>query len=139
MNHKDEIDSFLGETIKKAGLQSPSHSFVANVMTKVLVNETKKSGVIDWELIIPVLSIVASTATIIAIFPSFFLQLFSMAGFDSLAGSIHALFENFKVVITTSGANLPVVITTVLSIASLLLLDKIMAGVQRFRTYFLSV
>lgn len=139
MKHKDEIDGFLDETFKKAGLQSPSYSFVSNVMEKVRVTEVKKSRLFDWDLIIPVVSIVVSTAAIIAIFPSFFLQVFNMAGFDSLAGSVQSLFENFSKVILTSGANLPVVITSVLSIASLLLLDKIMAGVHRFRTYFLSV
>jgi hypothetical protein len=138
MNHNDEIDCFLGETIKKAGLQSPSHVFVSKVMEKVRVTEVKKSKLFDWDLIIPVFSIVASTLAIIAIFPSFFLQVFSMAGFDDLAGSIQSIFENFSRVILTSGANLPVVITSVLSIASLLLLDKIMSGVHRFRTHFLT-
>lgn len=139
MNHKDDIDSFLDETIKKAGLQNPSYSFVSNVMEKVRITEVKKSRLFDWDLIIPVVSIVVSTAAIIAIFPSFFLQVFSLTGFDSLAGSIQSIFENFSRVILTSFVNLPVVITIVLSIASLLLLDKIMAGVHRFRTYFLSV
>lgn len=139
MKHRDEIDSFLDETFKKAGLQSPSYSFVANVMEKVRVTETKKTRLFDWDLIIPVVSIVASTAAIIAIFPSFFIQVFSMAGFDSLAGSVQSLFDNFSSVILTSGVNLPVIVTIVLSIASLILLDKIMAGVHHFRTNFLSV
>lgn len=139
MNRKDEIDSFLGETLKKAGLQNPSFSFTANVMEKVKTTGVKKIRLYDWDLVISVLSIVTSTVTVILIFPSFFMKVFSMADFNSLVSSVQILFENFNKVIITSGANLPVIITVVFSIASLLLLDKIMAGVNRFRTYFLTI
>lgn len=140
MNQINETDSFLNKTFKQAGLKTPSHSFTGRVMEQVSLIPLKKRIAFDWEFFIPVFSIVGSIAIIVVIFPSFFLQIFSKAGFDSLIACFQLLIENVSLKIPPlSGNHFLIASTSILSIITLLLFDRIIEKFQKFRSFLVTL
>jgi hypothetical protein len=134
----DEIDKLLGKTFQKAGLRHPSAEFVMKVMERVERIPVKQKTPVDWELWGSIVSIVGSLAVVVAIFPGFFSRIFGQIQFENFLGKFLVNFQNLGYSELFSGSDFLIAVTSLFSIASLILLDKVFSRFHKTGFFFLT-
>ena len=132
------MDKLLGKAFQKAGLNHPSPEFAMKVMERVELIPVKQKTAIDWEFWGSIVSIVGSVAVVVAIFPGFFSRIFGQIQFENFLSKFILFFQNLGLSELFSGFNFLILITSILSIGSLILLDKIFSRFQKAGSSFLT-